>query len=209
MEPINQGPRRLTLEVKKPFIRGAERVEKEGRLAVVPCQRCQDRGLSCYVGLKVTRCAACIRASKKSAQCAVDRSFLWEVQEESGEAASLDSPEGSDFEDVDMTDSPTNFIPNLPVAGAESVTASIPWIQTSNPTIDEKIDGLNQKMTRRFQQMTRAMDELEESNFELVDIVANLQARVRALEETVANLSRTHSDPSAPSSSRSGSGSGT
>lgn len=51
----------------------AENIEAQGRVAVVPCDRCHRLGILCQVGSTAKRCAACARSGIRLDSCGVDR----------------------------------------------------------------------------------------------------------------------------------------
>ena len=51
----------------------AEKIRREGRVAIIPCQHCFDSNVICYVGSVARRCAACARVGRMVEKCGVNR----------------------------------------------------------------------------------------------------------------------------------------
>ena len=180
------------VQPNRPRHKAADKIEAQGRVAVIPCGRCYRLRYLCMVGTTAKRCSNCARSGIKLDECNVDRENYREVQLDEEGPSSPETSADSELTDVAMTDPPnTGFNPNRPVADVGSAPASVTQTQPPTLTTDEKVDLLNRKTTRRFQEMTSQADETDNRILELENIVSDLQTRVRALEETVLNLAGT------------------
>lgn len=190
MESNDEGPRNLpqppavfsqTSEsslrqrIKKPPSYYADEIERGGRIALIPCERCDDLGLVCYVGKSGHKCAGCTRASKTVAQCGVDvdsyrrAPTMLQIGDEATQSRS-----SAGFEpdlDIATPTTPPNDIPNL-------------------LAVDKKVDMLAQNTREAFDRVTTQMDEFDATTFEHTSVIKNLQARVDQLEEMVSTLVR-------------------